>query len=127
MHHGDDNKDLDSIVERYEGRTEEEGEEEKADPGTKAEQEAKLRRALSGTKGAAIGGEVGKPGATGLFPGGKLTAGDQGQIGFKVGHTNDKKKVILDFGKPVSWLGFSPAEAFGISKALRKHAKKCRP
>ena len=142
-HHSDDREGLDDrldkglmegegredlkMLEEFEKRGEEAKEEEKAEPASKAEAEARLRKALRGPSGATIGGEVGKPGATGLFPGGKLTASDKGQLGFKVGHTNDKKKVILDFGRPVAWIGFTPVEAFSISKALRKHAKKCRP
>ena len=116
-----------NLLEEFEKRGKEVEEEEKAEPASKTEVEARLRKALQEPKGATIGGEVGKVGTTGLFPGGKLTAKDKGQLGFQIGHTKDNKKVIFDFGRPVTWIGFTPAEAFSISKALRKHAKKCRP
>ena len=133
-HHSDDREGLDKIIvvderpdlkmlEEFEKRGAELEGEEKAEGPSKAEVEAKIRKALSGQQAEPAQHRMG---ATGIFPGGKITGSDQGQLGFKIGHTNDKKKVILDFGKPIAWVGFTPAEAFSISKALRKHAKKCR-
>lgn len=137
MHHGQDNEGLTEVMDEdqeelqnklneFEKRLEEEKPEEKADTGTTAEAEAKLRKAVAGHQEGIQG--LGKPiGPTGKFPEGKLTPHDEGQVQFMVGHTKDKRKVVLDFGNPISWIGMSAQEAFGLSKMLRKHAKKCKP
>lgn len=61
-----------------------------------------------------------KLGPTGNFPQGKLKSDDEGEI--KIGVTNDKGKVIIDFGKPVAWIGFDPAQAKEIGRLLNLHA-----
>ncbi len=63
-----------------------------------------------------------KIGATGQHPEGKLTPEDQGEIKFRVGHTDDK--VIIHFGKRVEWLGMSPDQAMELGRVLIKNAKK---
>ena len=59
-------------------------------------------------------------GATGLFPGGSLTEFDEGSIRFAVAYA--KGKILVDFGKPVAWLGMSPAEAKRFARVLMKLA-----
>jgi hypothetical protein len=59
-------------------------------------------------------------GATGQFPGGKLTEEDEGEI--KIAVTHKDGKVVLAFGKPVSWVGFMPQEARAVAETLRKHS-----
>lgn len=61
-----------------------------------------------------------KLGATGSFPQGRLTPGDEGEIKLAVASTNGK--VVIDFGKPVVWIGFDPEQARGLAAMLLKHA-----
>ena len=48
-------------------------------------------------------------GATGEFPQGKLNADDEGQLRMAITVKDDK--LIIDFGKPVHWLGMNKEEA----------------
>jgi hypothetical protein len=59
-------------------------------------------------------------GATGVYPNGKLTKGDEGQVKMAVASVGGK--IVLDFGKPVAWVGFTAAEARGLAELLIKHA-----
>ena len=61
-------------------------------------------------------------GSTGEFPRGKISTRDEGEL--KMGVTSDRKTgtIILNFGKPVEWVGFCPAEARMMSRLLLKHA-----
>ena len=61
-------------------------------------------------------------GATGRFPQGKLHPTDEGEIQFAVG--SGKGKVLLDFGKPITWLGLDPAAARQLGQALLDHAAR---
>jgi hypothetical protein len=61
-------------------------------------------------------------GATGKYPGGKLTSHDEGELAFGV--TAYHGKVIVSFGKPVASLGMSPDEARRLALALRKRANE---
>lgn len=61
-------------------------------------------------------------GATGKFPEGKLSDNDEGEIRFGV--TNYRGKVLIDFGKPVQSIGFTPAQARQIAATLLKHAER---
>ena len=61
-------------------------------------------------------------GPTGEFPHGKLTKDDEGQIQFSIGRKDDR--VVMDFGKPVRWIGMAADDAREVGKALIKHAKK---
>lgn len=59
-------------------------------------------------------------GATGKFPDGKLTDSDEGEI--MVGITSVEGRVIINFGKPVHWVGFTREQAMGIANSITKHA-----
>lgn len=61
-------------------------------------------------------------GATGDFPDGKLSKDDEGGLRLKVGVVDSR--VVIDFGKPVTWIGFRPNEAYEFAKLIRKHAKR---
>jgi hypothetical protein len=61
-------------------------------------------------------------GATGQFPEGKLTKTDEGAIHFAIGSKGDK--VILDFGKPVHWVGMSAQQAADLASSLMKAARR---
>ena len=63
-----------------------------------------------------------KLGATGRFPEGKLTSTDEGEIRIAIGHTGGK--VVIDFGKPTAWIGFTPAQARQIANDILKHAEE---
>lgn len=59
-------------------------------------------------------------GKTGEHPRGRLTPTDEGGIRIAVGSKNGA--VVIDFGTPVAWIGFSPQEARQIAESLVKHA-----
>lgn len=61
-----------------------------------------------------------RPGATGDFPRGRLTPQDEGGIRFAVGSKDGV--VVVDFGKPVAWLGMPPSDARALAESLLKHA-----
>ena len=63
-----------------------------------------------------------KVGPTGQFPEGKLNEDDEGEIRIAIGHQDGK--VVIDFGKPVAWLGFTPSQARGIAETLINHADR---
>ena len=61
-------------------------------------------------------------GATGRFPEGKLTKHDEGEIRIAVGHADEK--VLIDFGKPVAWIGFNARQAREVAESLLQHARE---
>ena len=63
-------------------------------------------------------------GPTGEFPEGKLVQEDEGEL--KLGITHHKGKVVIDFGSPVTWIGFTPEQADEIAKTLIQHASEAR-
>jgi hypothetical protein len=64
-------------------------------------------------------------GATGQFPLGKLTDGDEGELRFGV--TSARGKVIINFGKPVAYIGMTKEQARELAETILKHAEKSRP
>lgn len=63
-----------------------------------------------------------KLGATGEFPEGKLNKDDEG--GLRMAITTHKDNVIIDFGKPVHWLGLPKAEATALANMILKKANE---
>jgi hypothetical protein len=59
-------------------------------------------------------------GATNVFPRGKFTADDEGELRLAVAHKDGT--VIIDFGKEVAWLGFDPATARALAALIISHA-----
>jgi hypothetical protein len=55
------------------------------------------------------------------YPEGKLTESDEGELEFKIGVFEER--VIMDWGKPVKWIGLRPAEARAIAASLIKNAE----
>ena len=55
-------------------------------------------------------------GATGEFPGGKLTESDKGEIKFAISFQDGK--VILNFGDPVAWIGMDKAQAKDLAYGI---------
>ena len=60
-------------------------------------------------------------GPTGQFPQGKLHDTDEGELRLAV--TKSNGKVVVDFGKPVVWIGFDAAQAVSLGELLIKHGK----
>jgi hypothetical protein len=56
------------------------------------------------------------------YPRGKLCEGDEGQLEMRLGVQD--KTVVLDFGKDLSWLGFSKDEAIAFGQAIINKAKE---
>jgi len=59
-------------------------------------------------------------GATGRFPQGKLNDDDEGEITIAVG-TRDGT-VVIEFGKPVKWIGFDVEQASLLAGMIMGHA-----
>ena len=63
-----------------------------------------------------------KIGPTGKFPEGKLTEDDEGELAISVGHENGR--VVIKFGKPVSWIGFRADQGKQLGQIIIDHADK---
>ena len=63
-------------------------------------------------------------GASGKFPDGSIDKTDEGEIQFGV--TSHRGKVIINFGKPVAWLGMDARQAASLAALLIRHANTCR-
>lgn len=61
-----------------------------------------------------------KLGNTGEFPGGKLHEEDQGELRFAI--CAQKGRVILEWGKNVSWIGLDPPTARTLAAAFLDYA-----
>ena len=68
-------------------------------------------------------GDDANVGATGEFPEGKLNQNDEGEIRFGVAADREHNKIILNFGKPVAWIGMSPGQAIALADLLRSKAR----
>jgi hypothetical protein len=62
-------------------------------------------------------------GPTGDFPRGKFNADDEGGLCFAVGHQD--KTVIVNFGKPVKWIGLDANGAMELAELIIAHALEC--
>lgn len=59
-----------------------------------------------------------KLGATGRFPEGKLNENDEGEL--RAGITIHKGKMVINFGKPVTWLALSKKEVEALIELLSR-------
>jgi hypothetical protein len=59
-------------------------------------------------------------GGLGTYSQGKLDPHDEGDIRMAV--TNARGRVLVNFGKPVTWFGLTPEEARALATLLLKHA-----
>lgn len=48
-------------------------------------------------------------GPTGRFPHGKIDPKDGGEIAIRIATT--EQAIVLEFGKPIAWIGFTPEQA----------------
>lgn len=65
-------------------------------------------------------------GASGKTPAGKLHDTDEGEIRFGVSHDPNRRKVIINFGKPVAWMAMEPEDAASLGQLLIDHSLKVR-
>jgi len=65
-------------------------------------------------------------GPTGKFPNGKLNDDDEGEITVAIAADKAKGVVVIDFGKPTAWIGFTPDQAVDIAEMLHAKARECR-
>ena len=56
------------------------------------------------------------------FPDGKITPDDEGSISVAIGIDNGN--VIINFGKPIAWLGLPPAACMEMGRTLIKRARE---
>ena len=61
-------------------------------------------------------------GATGEYPEGRLNENDEGEIRFAI--TSGGGKLVMNFGKPVAWIGMGRSQAVQLIKVLQEHADK---
>jgi hypothetical protein len=61
-------------------------------------------------------------GPTGDFPMGKLNDTDEGEITLGIAADTKNQRVILNFGKPVAWIGFTYESAMAMSESFRNKA-----
>lgn len=58
----------------------------------------------------------------GEYPQGRLNSNDAGAISLAIRHEGGR--VIMDFPKPVAWIGFTGDQAMEIAAGLVKHARE---
>jgi len=56
------------------------------------------------------------------YPRGKFCEDDEGELAMRIGIQD--KTVILDFGKPVKWLGLAKQDAANLAKSLLEKANQ---
>jgi len=61
-------------------------------------------------------------GPTGEFPRGKHDESDEGEL--QIGVRVEKSIVVVNFGKPIAWLGMPPAQARELAQLLLSNADK---
>lgn len=64
-------------------------------------------------------------GPTGRHPAGKLTDSDAGETMMRIATIGER--IIVDFAKPMAWLGLTVVEARGLADLLNKHADSISP
>lgn len=61
-------------------------------------------------------------GATNNYPLGKMNEEDEGEIRIAIAADHQNDKVLINFGKPISWIGLTAEQAIDISDNLRDKA-----
>lgn len=57
------------------------------------------------------------------YPAGRLDGSDDGALALMVAADPATGTVVIDFGKPVKWIGLKPADVAGLVKLLAHHAR----
>jgi hypothetical protein len=65
-------------------------------------------------------------GSTGRFPMGKLSQSDEGEIQFGIAADPIKNKVVINFGQPTAWVGFTAEQAEEVAESLLAKARLIR-
>lgn len=63
-----------------------------------------------------------KIGATGRFSVGKLKPEDEGELRLAI--TAAKGRVVVEFGKPIRWIGMNGEQALELARSLEKKARQ---
>ena len=63
-----------------------------------------------------------KPGPTGEFPRGKRSPDDEGAINIGISRAPDGN-VVIDFGAPLKWIAFPPAQAVALAHLILEKAQ----
>lgn len=61
-------------------------------------------------------------GPTGKFPNGKLNENDEGELVF--GIAIDEGKMVMNFGKPIKWIGFEKKQVEELITYLSEKVKE---
>lgn len=64
----------------------------------------------------------GSAGATGEYPAGKINDYDQGELAVAVHANRDLNRIVLRFGKQISWIAMTPGQAEGFAELLKQKA-----
>lgn len=62
--------------------------------------------------------------ATPKFPAGHINADDDGELAFAVAADLRRNVVIINFGKPVDWIGLGKKEVLMLANLLHDKAKQ---
>jgi len=65
-------------------------------------------------------------GPTHEFPDGRLCDEDDGELRFGVAHDPATGRVLINFGRPVAWLGMTPSQALELGGCLVEHGRRAR-
>lgn len=68
--------------------------------------------------------QQGEGNASRAYPEGRMGAADEGELVFTVSTDEKHGTVVLNFNKPVSWMGMGPADAVRLAELLIEHAKR---
>ena len=65
-------------------------------------------------------------GPTGEYPKGRINADDQGELKVAMGINEEHKRIMIDFGTSVSWLGLGVEEAEAFANGLLDNVRRLR-
>jgi len=63
-------------------------------------------------------------GATGKYPKGQMHKDDEGELKVAMAVDEKSKRIVIDFGKPIAWIGLTSQEAQTLAIALVQNANK---
>jgi hypothetical protein len=65
-------------------------------------------------------------GATGRYPSGSCRPDDLGEIRLAVTASREAGRIVIDFGKPVTWVALTAEDAEGFIEVLRAKVRALR-
>lgn len=57
------------------------------------------------------------------WPNGRINSDDDGELAFAIGPGDKAETIVVNFGKPVEWVGMPPDQAIQLAQLLIKHAR----